>query len=116
MPAHAYADVRQSASAVGRERERIAFDDGLALMERARAAPDATDAAHAAARHMQTLWGFLIRDLVRPENDLSQELKDNLIAVGLWVMREADAIVAGRTADWTAIIEINRTVREGLAT
>ena len=115
MPASSYADVTRGSSQLGREREREAFDHGLSLMEHANASPDEAKRSHDAARYMQQLWGFLIRDLANPGNDLSQELKGNLISIGLWVIRETDAIVAGRKTDWAPIIDINKTVREGLA-
>ncbi|MBJ3778664.1 flagellar biosynthesis regulator FlaF [Acuticoccus mangrovi] len=116
MPVDTYQDVRLGASDVGREHERIAFDQGLALMEAAAATPAERTKRLEAARYMQTLWGFLIRDLSHPANDLSDGLKANLISIGLWVMRQTDKIIADESDDWDALIEINRTVREGLAT
>ncbi len=65
--------------------------------------------------YQQALWGILIRDLSDPANDLSDDLKANLISIGLWVMRETDAIVAGKSQNWRGLIDINRTIREGLA-
>lgn len=115
MLASMYADVSQGSSSVGREQEREAFDKGIALMEAADAQPEDFSRRRDAARHVQTLWGYLIKDLSEPANDLSEDLKGNLISIGLWVIREADAIVAGRKDDWAPIIDINKTVREGLA-
>ncbi|WP_108662733.1 flagellar biosynthesis regulator FlaF [Acuticoccus kandeliae] len=114
MQADTYVDVRHDASEVGRERECMAFDEGLALMEKARAAPDVPAHGREAARYMQTLWGFLIRDLTDPANDLSDELKGNLISIGLWVIKETDAIIAGRDQNWAALIDVNRSIRQGL--
>ena len=115
MPADTYADVRQTSSEVGRERERIAFDRAIALLEAARAAPhDDIATRREAIRTVQALWRFLIRDLAHPANDLTGDLKDNLIAIGLWSIREADSLVAGHTHDWAPLIEIQQTVRKGL--
>lgn len=116
MRANAYEDVHDLSSDVLRERECLAFDQGLALLEAAKGAPGDREAAQRAVRHLQTLWGFLIRDLSNPANDLSDDLKTNLVSIGLWVMRETDAILAGTSDNWTALIEINTTVREGLST
>lgn len=113
MPTSSYADVSEGSCALGRQRECEAFDQGIALMRAARGADFA--AQREAARFMQTLWGYLIRDLAHPANDLSDELKANLISIGLWVLRETDAIVSGAKMEWDALIEINTTVREGLA-
>ncbi len=116
MTASIYADVTMGSSLVGREQECEAFDTGIALMEAARADPGDFARKRDAARHVQTLWGYLIKDMSQPANDLSDELKGNLISIGLWVIREADAILGGHKDDWTPLIDINKTVREGLAT
>lgn len=110
-----YEAVRNQGSDVARERERMAFDRGIALMEAAAKRPDRLEPKREAVRYMQTLWGFLIRDLTDPANDLTDDLKDNLIAIGLFVMRETDRIIAGESEDWDSLIDINRTVREGLS-
>ncbi|MCF3932487.1 flagellar biosynthesis regulator FlaF [Acuticoccus sp. M5D2P5] len=115
MPADSYVDVRDGASDVRREQERIAFDQGLTLMEQARATPQSPALALEASRYMQTLWGHLIRDLSHPANDLSDELKGNLISIGLWTIKETDAIIAGKGENWGPLIEINRTIRDGIA-
>jgi flagellar protein FlaF len=115
LPADTYEDVRQTSSEVGRERERIAFGRTIALLEAARDAPaDDIATRREAVGTVQALWRFLIRDLAHPANDLSDELKDNLIAIGLWSIQEADALVAGATNDWGPLIEIQETVRKGL--
>lgn len=114
MQANAYEDVCFTSSSAMREREREAFDRGIALLEAAQNAPQDVAAMRAAADHMRTLWGFLIGDLTDPANDLPDELKANLVSIGIWVMRETDAILAGESTDWNAIIDINRSVREGL--
>lgn len=115
MPASIYADVEGASSSAGREREREAFEKAIAAMRAARDAADDFSARREAVRSVQSLWGFLVKDLSSPANDLSEELKANLISIGLWVLRESDAIIAGRKSDWTPLIEINETVREGLS-
>ena len=115
MQAFAYQDVRESSSDVAREQERLAFDQAIALMEGARSSPDELERRREATRTVQILWGYLIRDLSNPANDLSDELKGNLISIGLWVVKEADSILAGESENWAGLIDINRTIREGLA-
>lgn len=115
MPASSYADVSEGGSDIGRAHEREAFDHGLALMAAANGQPGISTEGREAVRYMQQLWRYLIRDLADPANDLSDQLRGNLISIGLWVIRETDAIICGRKNDWTALIEINKTVREGLA-
>jgi flagellar protein FlaF len=115
LQALSYVDVCESSSENARENERRAFDKGLALLEAAAASPADQRHGEEAVSYQQALWGILIRDLTDPANDLSDDLKANLISIGLWVMRETDAIVAGRSHNWRGLIDINRTIREGLA-
>ncbi|MEM9223082.1 MAG: flagellar biosynthesis regulator FlaF [Pseudomonadota bacterium] len=115
MAADSYLDVSRASPEVGRQQEGQAFDDGIALMKVARNSPQDVGAAVESVRYMQSLWGFLIRDLNSPQNDLSDELKANLISIGLWVLRECDLVLAGHTENWDTLIEINMTVREGLS-
>lgn len=115
MPAETYESVRETSSEVGRERERIAFDRTIELLEKARdAPPDDIRTRREAVRTVQDLWRFFIRDLTNPANDLTDELKADLISIGLWSIKEADALIAGRTGDWAPLIEIQQTVRKGL--
>jgi flagellar protein FlaF len=114
LQADPYEDIRETSSEVGRERERIAFDRAIALLEAARDGGNDLPLHREAVFTIQNLWRFLIRDLTHPANDLSDDLKDNLVSIGLWTIEEADRLIAGKTNDWTNIIEITRTVRKGL--
>ncbi len=116
MQADTYAQMRQTAPGIARNQEREAFDAGIKLMEAAQGTANDSQQSIDAVRHMQRLWSFLIKDLSDPSNDLSDELKANLISIGLWVLKETDAILAGRGKNWPGLIDINRTVREGLST
>lgn len=113
MQADTYVHVRQTAPSFAREQERKAFDTGIALMEAAKSSQQPAEAIEA-IRHVQTLWGYLIKDLSDPSNELPDDLKGNLVSIGLWVLKETDSILAGKSQNWDALIDINRTVREGL--
>ena len=115
MQAESYVQVRETAPSFARDQERQAFDAGIALLEKAKAAPGDSDSRIEAVRYVQKLWGYLIKDLSSPGNELSDELKANLISIGIWVLKETDAILAGKSENWSGLIDINRTVREGLS-
>ena len=116
MQADTYVQMRQTAPEFARDQERLAFDAGIRLMEAAQGTANDSQQTLDAVRHMQRLWSFLIKDLSDPSNDLSDDLKANLISIGLWVLKETDAILAGTKDNWSGLIDINRTVREGLST
>lgn len=115
MRAETYVLMRQMAPELAREQEAEAFDTGIRLMEEAKDAPLRSQQVIEATRHMHQLWSYLIKDLSDPTNDLSDELKANLISIGLWVLRETENILAGRSNNWAGLIDINRTVRKGLS-
>jgi flagellar protein FlaF len=109
-----YAEILEDASDESRERERLAFDHAI---DRLRAAglkgnksPESSEAIYV----VQRLWSFLIEDLMSPENSLPETLRAELISIGLWIMKEADLIRQGQSENYTALIDINAMIRDGL--
>lgn len=60
------------------------------------------------------LWAALVVDLALPENALPDDLKARLISIGLWVQRYTLQAMSG--ADIDPLIDVNRSIAEGLAT
>jgi flagellar protein FlaF len=52
--------------------------------------------------------------LARPENDLPQELRADLISIGIWIMREAEEIRLEKSDNLKGLIEVSMSIREGL--
>lgn len=109
-----YAEIVDDDSQERRSREVMAFDHGIDLLTRAAANGSQSAEATEAARFIQQLWGFLISDLADPGNSLSDAVRNDLISIGLWVMREADRLLAGASQNFAGLIEVNRSVRDGL--
>lgn len=109
-----YAEIVEDKGSDGRAREREAFEHAVSLLRTAEAAGAATRATVEALHYTRQLWAILIEDLASAENDLPQKLRADLISIGLWVMREAEAIRLGQTAAFTDIIEVNTMIAEGL--
>lgn len=109
-----YAEVTQDVEVDARDRERQALDHSIALLERAAVSGprsrDAIDAIYAT----RSLWAILVEDLAGAENGLPEELRAELISVGLWIMREAEAIRLGKSDNFKGIIEISTLIRNGL--
>jgi len=57
----------------------------------------------------------LIEDLAKPENDLPEQLRADLISIGLWVIREAEEIRLEKSTNFKGIIEVSENIRDGLA-
>ena len=75
-------------------------------------APRQKESERAAIQHR--LWSFFIEELCKPDNVLPSELKARIISIGLWLMREGDAIGDKRSNNFKGIIDVSETVAEGL--
>jgi len=65
-------------------------------------------------RFLQDLWGFFIQDLTDPNNDLAEQLRADLISIGLWVIKESDRVISERSQSFTELIDVNKSIRDGL--
>ncbi|MFN3687044.1 flagellar biosynthesis regulator FlaF [Salinarimonas sp.] len=109
-----YAEVVQDTFSDTRAREREAVEHGISLLRRAQAAGVASRETIEALHYVRQLWAILIEDLAQGENDLPVKLRADLISIGLWVLREAEALRLRRTEDFQDIIDINVMIAEGL--
>ncbi|MBL8807327.1 MAG: flagellar biosynthesis regulator FlaF [Rhodospirillales bacterium] len=60
------------------------------------------------------VWDAFIIDLSSDGNQLPRELRAQIIGIGLWVGRETIQVLDGN-GDIDALINVNRTIMEGLA-
>ena len=60
------------------------------------------------------LWTTFVGALAAPDNALPPELRANLVSIGIWVLKEADAIRLGRSTNYAGIADICATIRDGL--
>ena len=109
-----YAEIVEDSGEEGRSREQMALDRALELMSIAQQSGAASPEARTAIAYIQKLWNFLIEDLINPENSLTEQLRGDLISIGIWVIREADRILLDPTRNFAALIEVNKSIRDGL--
>src|SRR5262245_5007933 len=95
-----YADVLNDSPKEARERERIAIDRSIELLKLAAEKGAGSREAIDALVFVNRLWGTLIEDLARPENELPTPLKADLISIGLFIMREAEKIRQEKSSDF----------------
>jgi flagellar protein FlaF len=110
-----YAEVLDETPQGARQRERQAIERSIELLQAADAAGAQSREAVEALLFVRKLWGILIEDLAKPENDLPEQLRADLISIGLWVMREAEQIRLEKSSNFKGIIEVSQTIRDGLA-
>ena len=87
-----YAEVLDETPQGARQRERQAIERSIELLQAADKAGAQSREAVEALLFVRKLWSILIEDLAKAENDLPQQLRADLISIGLWVMREAEQI------------------------
>lgn len=110
----AYNEVLEESPKEERAQERTALERSIVMLEAAQAAGPGSREAVDAILFVRKLWGIFIEDLATPENALPQKLRADLISIGLWVMRESEEIRLGRSANFGGIIDVSRTISEGL--
>ena|SRR6185436_1966673 len=109
-----YAEVLEASGGEGRSREQVAFDHALELLRAAEEHGPQSAEARTAITYIQKLWNFLIEDLANPTNSLAEQLRADLISVGIWVIREADRILLDPKKTFSTLIEVNTNIRNGL--
>ena len=75
--------------------------------------PNSIETVKACAQ-IQNIWSIFLAELICNEQHLSPELRQNLISIGIWIQRELSEIAAGRSENYTGLIEINQIIAEGL--
>jgi flagellar protein FlaF len=98
----------------GRAEERRAFDHAILLLREAEEDGVLSLSGAEAMFFLQRLWNILLDDLAGMENDLPDQLKANLISIGIWVMKEITAIRLGKVTSFAGLIDINTIIRNGL--
>lgn len=97
--------------ATPRETEAVAF--GLC---NARLAQANTPGERIAALHKtHMLWGILVRDLSHAGNRLPEQLRQQLLGIGVWAMSYSVAAMTNE-ASLQPLIEVNRNLADGLRT
>jgi flagellar protein FlaF len=110
-----YAEIMEGDCQTARAREQSALDRAIELMRLAEAKGRGSAEASEAIQYVQKLWMFFIQNLAHPDNELGAALKDDLISIGLWAIAEADRILADGSKSFAPLIDINKTIRDGLS-
>jgi flagellar protein FlaF len=110
-----YAEVLEETPQTARQRERHAIEHSIQLLLAAEKAGVRSREAVEALHFVPRLWSVLIEDLAKAENDLPQQLRADLISIGLWIMREAEQIRLEKSDNFKGIIEVSQSICEGLA-
>lgn len=109
-----YADILADDLQNLRQNEEEAFTQVIDKLDRAEEAGPGSVAAAEALYYTDRLWKILLDDLSHPENALPNELKANLISIGIWMLKEVETVRTAPGKSVRDMIEINKIIREGL--
>lgn len=109
-----YAEQLEETPRECRNRERRAFDQAIELLLQANQDGVSPPKVGQALDYSCRLWQALIEDLMAPDNDLPDNLRGDLISIGIWVIKEAELIRSGNSTNFRGLIEICSIVRDGL--
>jgi flagellar biosynthesis activator protein FlaF len=60
------------------------------------------------------VWSFMAGDCTRSDNSLPEQLRASIVSLSLWVGRYSSEVMQ-RNADIEPLIDINRSIMQGLA-
>ncbi|VAV89104.1 hypothetical protein MNBD_ALPHA08-1577 [hydrothermal vent metagenome] len=109
-----YEEIVESSSKTERENEGLALDRSIEMMEKAQETGMASPEAIEAQFFINRLWMFFLEDLSSPTNALPEQIRADVISIGIWILREVEQIRQGQSADFLGVIEVSRAIREGL--
>ena len=114
MYQHSYAEAFEDDQTEARRNEAWALDRVVAMLMAADAIPHPSREGVEALYYTRKLWTLFITDLAAPENALPNALRANLISIGIWIMKEADAIRLGASRNYAGIADVCVIIRDGL--
>jgi flagellar protein FlaF len=97
-----------------RDLEYRAFGQVTAGLVRVKEERPPLDAVAEAINANRRLWNVLAADCAVPENRLPLALRGQIISLAMWVARYSSEVLRDG-ADLEPLIDINRTMMEGLA-
>ena len=97
-----------------RSREQRAISHGIGLLKKIQAGqltlPEQTDAFV----YIRDLWAFFIQDLSNSRNGLPEQLRVQLISIGIWIIREAERNREAQLNDVADLVAVNVAIRDSL--
>ena len=109
-----FAETLEDDPAVGRARERRAFDHAIGLLLAAEDLGPRSTQALEAVRFLEQFWVILLEDLASEGNELPASLRAGLISIGIWITREIGEVRQGKADSLLGLVEINTIIRDGL--
>lgn len=65
--------------------------------------------------HVGRVWNYFMKELASPENAMPNELKAQLISIGIFILKHLDKMRDEPTANFQPLREITATLQKGLS-
>lgn len=109
-----YAEIEDDSVSDARDRERTLIQRSIDLLGAANDQGRDSFAASEAILFVVRLWSSFLEDLADDANELPEELRANLISIGIWILKEAEAIRQQQSENFDGLIEISEIIRDGI--
>ncbi len=110
-----YGDLLEEDQQGARERERVALDQSISLLEQGEAAGVSSTQGAEAIAFTSKLWTVLIEDLADSGNGLPKELRAQLVSIGIWILRDLESARSDAAKSFADVIAVSKAIRDGLS-
>ncbi|MEG8099262.1 flagellar biosynthesis regulator FlaF [Candidatus Liberibacter brunswickensis] len=111
---HNYQETIQESPVECKKREQLVLDKSISLLLSAQQSSSNGKKVVEALFYTSRVWVLFIQDLISENNQLPQEVKLNLISIGLWILKKCELIRNNKSNNYQEIIDIIAIVRDGL--
>jgi flagellar protein FlaF len=109
-----YAEIQSGSQTDSRGLERGLLLRSVTMMRSAMADPQSPAKAIEARHFANRIWTALLQDLSSADNQLPNETRAGLISIGIWVLRELEALRNAESAAFDDLVEITCMIADGL--
>ena len=109
-----YAEIMEDGVADAKDRERQALDRSIELLIAARDEGSYSRITIEALFYTRRVWIRFIEDLKQPDNELTNELKADLISIAIWILKECEKVRKRESSNFQGIIDVTTIIRDGL--
>lgn len=109
-----YAECSALSSELSRNHEWSALDQVVTGLKQAKECGVSSAEGVKALHNTMMLWSFLLEDLSDHNNELPEQLRADLISIGIYVVKQVGRIREEGLSDIDGLIDINTTIRDGL--
>ncbi|WP_119308952.1 flagellar biosynthesis regulator FlaF [Cohaesibacter haloalkalitolerans] len=109
-----YAESSQLSGSCQRSQELQAINHVLESLREAKVMGIQSPQGVKALYETSTLWSFLLEDLIKPENAMPEQIKADLISLGIFILKEVGRVRLNQSDGIDTLIDLNAMISSGL--